>query len=505
MDTDPASRKPVDHPVKHVVIVMMENRSFDHALGYLGRAGPLDRSDPGSTVSGLGDEEYEVVWGGQPYRTFPLGTTKWEPPKQDPPHSGKMVGWQVTDPARFVWSYRQKHIEKHPDIEPGATLGYLTENEVPIYDFLARRYCVCDRWFCSVPGETWPNRMFAVAGTAGGETDIKQTIEEGLWGKHTFFNELERDQWRWYSSDPSLLRAIDSNFRLDNNKHDNFAYVDQWSDRQKRSFLSDARDGSLRSVSWVDPNFFKIGDSGEMEPEDDHPPHDVILGQRFVHVVYEALRRGPLWERTMLIVTYDEHGGFYDHVRPCPPLGPRVPALVISPWVRAGRPCHVELEHTALIKTALRRFAGDGAAEAERAARVERALEIMGPRVYNANDVWHMLQEPPPGWEPSCKKGPPVENPGAAAIGPERLEERELKWPASTLQRLLEVADTYGTEFVELQHDLLLVYEQLRRVAPRGIARPLSKIVRRVPGLTRLLSWLTRPLEGRRRMPDGQP
>lgn len=420
---DPTSREPIDHPVEHIVIVMMENRSFDHVLGYLGRSGPLDPSDPGSTVCGLKSEEYEVVWEGEKYSTFPLATTKWDPPKRDPPHSGKMVGWQVTDAARYVWSYRQKHEAEHPDIEPGAVLGYLTEKEVPVYDFLARRFCVCDQWFCSVPGATWPNRMFAVAGTAGGETDIPETIQEGLWGKHTFFRELEREQWRWYSSDPSLLRAIDPAFRLDKNEYDNFAYFDQFSDRQETNFLRDAREGTLRSVSWVDPNFFRLSNVHGMQPNDDHPPHDVMLGQKFVHVVYEALRTSSLWERSLL---YDEHGGLYDHVEPDPPLGPRVPALVVSPWVKPGRPCHARLEHTSIIKTVLRRFASERAPEAERARKVERALEVMGPRVYCANDVWHMLVEPPPAWTPTSEKGPAAEHPpsGHQRGGPSGKEAR---------------------------------------------------------------------------------
>jgi phospholipase C len=500
MALDPVLRE----RIQHIVVVMMENRSFDHMLGYLGKSRWRlgDPNDPNSLVEGLKDEEDKVTWDGHEYATFPLGTTKWEPPShQDPPHSGKMVGWQVEDRSRYVWAYRQKHEAEHgDDIDPRDVLGYLTADEVPIYDFLAREFCVCDHWFCSVAGATWPNRMFAVAGTAGGETDIPETMLEGLWGKHTFFRELDKKDvsWRWYSSDPSLLRAFDGEYRTDKTDHDHFAYFNEFSKRQPNNFLKDARQGTLPSVSWVDPNFFKfpLGLDGPAEANDDHPPHDVILGQKFIHVVYETLRRSPQWERSLLIVTYDEHGGFYDHVKPKRPLGPRVPTFLISPWVARGRPLKKELEHTSIIKTVLRRFADD------------RAIEVMGPRVYYADDVWDAITEP------SARPCPPVANPGAAAIEVTKdLKETELPFPGSTLQRVIEVIDKHSREgkrtradLVDLQEDLILVYEEMRRVVPRGIGRTFSRIARALPNfLTRIGRRVVDPFLGDRKIPDRRP
>jgi len=485
--------------VQNIVIVMMENRSFDHMLGYLGKSQWRlgDPGDPDSMVDGLTDKEYSVEWDEEPYSTYPLGTTKWEEPDhRDPPHSGKMVGWQVVDPARYIWSYKMKQ----PGAKPGGVMGYLTKPEVPVYDFLARNYCVCDQWFCSVPGATWPNRMFAVAGTAGGETDIPETVLEGLWGKHTFFRELDARgvSWRWYSSDPSLLRAFDPEYRTDKTEHDRFAYFNECSKRQRRNFLRDCQEGKLPQVSWVDPNFFKfpLGLDGPAEANDDHPPHDVMLGQKFINTVYEALRNNEKqWNQTLLIVTYDEHGGFYDHVTPDPPLGPRVPALLVSPWVTPGRPLHTPLEHTSIIKTVLRRFADD------------RAIEVMGPRVYCANDVWDAITETEP------RSGGPVTEPGLAAVGPKDFESIELKWPASTLGRIVEIVDKHSrrtegsrADLVDLQEDLILLYEEMRRVVPREIGRPFSRIARAVPaGLRRLVSRLVNPFLARRKIPDRQP
>jgi phospholipase C len=473
--------------VEHIVVVMMENRSFDHMLGYLRlpqwQLG--DPSDPESMIDGI-DGTHKVTWDGVDYTPLALGHSTWKPPQYgDPPHGGSPVGWQVAEPGRFIATY----VEKHPDAEPRGIVGYLTAKEVPVYDFLAREYCVCDRWHCSVPGATWPNRMFALAGNAGGETDVPETVLEGLWGKETFFRDLDRlgVSWRWYSSDPSLLRAIDKNYRVDDDR-DRFAFFDESTERQKRNFLTDARNGDLPSVSWVDPNFFKVPivDS-PVEANDDHPPHDVALGQKFINVVYEALRTSPNWERSLMIITYDEHGGFYDHAKVPSPLGPRVPAIVVSPWVKPGRPYHELLEHTSIIKTILERF-GDAA-----------AIERMGPRVYFANDVWPMLTESSP------RPGPPVANPRAAALSPEDLQTRELKWPAGTLQRIIQLLDDKNAGLTGLQDELLLVFEQMRRTAPRGIGRWFSRIARHLPTfLTRIGRTLIRPFLSRL-SPEARP
>lgn len=432
--------------VEHIVVVMMENRSFDHMLGYLSlpqwRLG--DPGDPESMVDGI-DPDHRVRWLDTAYGPYEPGFSTWDPPDYgDPPHGGSSVAWQVDEPGRYIATY----LKEHPKVDARAILGYLTAKEVPVYDFLARQFCVCDRWHCSVPGA---NRMFAVAGTAGGETDIPETVLEGLWGKETFFRDLDRlgVSWRWYSSDPSLLRAFDKRYRVDDDL-DRFAFFDEYTERQTRNFVSDARYGELPSVSWVDPNFFKLPIvDGPLEANDDHPPHDVALGQKFINVVYETLRTSPHWERSLLIITYDEHGGFYDHAKVPPPQGPRVPALVVSPWVEPGRPCHTPLEHTSIIKTVLTRFGDDA------------AIERLGPRLYRANDVWDMLTATSP------RPGLPVPNPGAAALTPIDLRERELKWPAATLQRTIQVMDERRAELTGLQKELLLLYEQLRRAAPR--------------------------------------
>ena len=163
--------------------------------------------------------------------------------------------------------------------------------------------------------------------------------------------------WRWYSHDIATLRLADVKYRVGHREH--FAYVQKlklvfktrgrgllYLNEDAASFLEDAAYGRLPAVSWIDPNFKDFNLIGS-PPNDDHPPSDVIHGQELALLVYNALATGPQWDKTLLLVFYDEHGGFFDHVTPPenPPdddpttftrYGVRVPAFVVSPWVKAG-------------------------------------------------------------------------------------------------------------------------------------------------------------------------
>jgi phospholipase C len=185
--------------------------------------------------------------------------------------------------------------------------------------------------------------------------------------------------WRWYSFDPGTLRAADPEYRLSH--HDRFAYVDArklsieeeviGKLTEKGSFLDDVAAGKLPAVSWIDPHFKDLRVLGP-DSNDDHPPSDVIAGQDLILTIYHALSsNSATWPKTLLIITYDEHGGFYDHVGPPPAtddhpdfrrLGVRVPALLISPLVAPGSTSSTLLgpdfhfDHTSIIKTIFTRF-----------------------------------------------------------------------------------------------------------------------------------------------------
>jgi phospholipase C len=287
-----------------------------------------------------------------------------------------------------------------PPPSPGLVMGYYNGDDLPVYDHLAGEYCVVDRWFSSVPGATWPNRLYSVTGQAAGSRD---DISPPIYSLPSFVRYLDQHQvdWRWYSFDPATLRAIDPEYRLSH--HHRFGFVDErllsveeiaiGELTEKGSLLDDIAEGKLPAISWIDPHFKDLRVLGP-NSNDDHPPTDVLAGQDLVLTVYHALSASPLWSRTLLIVTYDEHGGFFDHVPPPAAiddaydfarLGVRVPALLISPLVDAGSSAStvvpdLHFDHTSIIKTILTRFCASSG-----------QIPAMTARVAAANHLGHLL------------------------------------------------------------------------------------------------------------------
>ncbi|HEX3391146.1 MAG TPA: alkaline phosphatase family protein [Solirubrobacteraceae bacterium] len=413
--------------IKHIVVLMMENRSFDQMLGYLKLDGMpdvagLDRTESNPDADGAPIEVFE--WGPEETVFHPLQDTTGK--ILDPCHSEECVQQQLKDDNKgfvrnFISSRRDKqgnYVAIPPEYRR-LPMGYYAAQHLPTYDLLARAFCVCDAWHSSIPGDTWPNRLYAMAGRTGPHTlpplleriaeavkhEFPQLANAPIFDVETFTHHLTEEQWRWYSHDPATLRAADGHYRrFDDADRGNFSFFD----RQRvslitrlleepivspESFLDDAATGKLRDVSWIDPNFIdlKVLDPGS---NDDHPPSDIRAGQSLVLEVYEALRNSPSWQDTLLVVLYDEHGGFYDHVVP-PPVrvkdgsshatyGVRVPAIIVSPRVPA-QVCHELFDHPTLIKTILLRFA----------AHPEQAIAKMGPRVADAAHLGVVLADAP--------------------------------------------------------------------------------------------------------------
>jgi phospholipase C len=234
---------------------------------------------------------------------------------------------------------------------------------VPVISQLARQFAVCDQWHASAPNQTWPNRFFMHCSTANGYVD--NAPSHFPYRMPTIFTRFDKigqpEAWRVYFHDmPQSLTLADlwehvGNFRL-------FA-----------EFRHDALNGTLPSYSFLEPRYFPDADL----PNDQHPPHVVTLGEQLIADVYNCLRKGPNWTETLLIVTYDEHGGCYDHVMPPPatspvsaPMAPfgfdrygvRVPAVLISPYIRQGTVLRAPaggppFDHTSVIATLRKRFA----------------------------------------------------------------------------------------------------------------------------------------------------
>jgi len=354
--------------VDHIVVVMLENRSFDHMLGYLSLVG--GRAEVDGLSPGLANE-----YDGRTYPIHHLDTTALG---VDPDHSSSAIDKQIAGGAMtgFVSSLADTLTARGVQGDPAVAMGYYDGSDLPVYDHLAEKFAICQRWFASVPGATLPNRLYALAGSAAGSRDDVARPRPPLYHKASFVRHLDAHSvtWRWYSFDPGTLRLADAHYLLGHNQQ--FAYFSKsglpWKTKldlavnaNVGSFLEDAANGTLPAVSWIDPAFTNFNPLG-LPINDDHPPADVADGQDLVLAVYNALASSSAWEKSLLIVVYDEHGGFYDHVPPPsaadddPEMfgryGVRVPAMVVSPWIEPRSVTNTVFDHTSIIKTILLRF-----------------------------------------------------------------------------------------------------------------------------------------------------
>lgn len=366
--------------IKHVVVLMLENRSFDSMLGMLYEA---DESFDGLT--GTEQNTWHKPGGlSQPvpvWKSPELTQTAATIPDPDPGELFTDIHMQIQGliadgmpnpgPAAmdgFVDNYmRQPPANRttDPAPDPAAVMHYLTPDQVPVISTLAREFGVSDRWHASAPCQTWPNRFFAHTATANGYVNNSPT--HFPYKMETVFNRLDdaNQTWRVYFHDvPQSITLA----RLWTKALTHFRYFEE-------DFAKDAKDGTLPTYSFIEPRYFTEAAIGKM-PNDQHPPHDVIYGEALIATVYNAVRSGAGWENTLLIITYDEHGGCYDHVVPpnaTPPggtnpdgfafdsFGVRVPAVVISPYVPKGskiRPAGATpFDHTSIFAT-LRKLYG---------------------------------------------------------------------------------------------------------------------------------------------------
>jgi phospholipase C len=330
--------------IDHVVVLMLENRSFDSILG---RLYPDDPTYRGLTLN------ESNVYAGTPYPVWHgegMGTDIACTPRPDPGELFTDMDEQLfglpPKPASptmggFAANYATQNASSEGPFLPGNVMHYFSAAQVPVISTLAKAFGVCDQWHAPAPCQTWPNRFFAHTGTSLGYVD-----------NHTFpipfdapsiFRQLQDqgETWRVYFHDmpqSGLLRDV----WLYTLFHCKFF----------SQFLADAHTGSLPSYSFIEPRYFSDLFLNRI-PNDEHPPHDIGYGEQLIAQVYNAVRSSPCWKSTMLIITYDEHGGCFDHVPPpaaIPPdgvvnnpygfrfdrYGVRVPAVIVSPYVPPG-------------------------------------------------------------------------------------------------------------------------------------------------------------------------
>lgn len=357
-------------PIEHLIVLMLENRSFDHMLGFLDHPDPdLDRL--------AGTESNQWAPGAPPAVVSPTATYQAYP---DPAHDHESVMRQLTglpdlgaavpiNNSGFAWDYGlTSALHGLSAAHASEIMKCQKPQNIPVLAGLAREFAVCDRWFCSVPGQTWPNRSFAIAATSDGQVNIKLK---------PYFNKTIFD----------LLDAGDRSWGV---YHDGatqiWAFPRVWARYRRRNFqsiqrlITEIHAESLPSFCFVEPDHFGRDSNSQHPGNNASVGRDFLAAEELILSIYEALLDNPsVFEKTLFVVTYDEHGGFYDHVPPPRDpkyrdseryaregyefnfdlLGPRVPAVLVSPLIPRGTIFSRILDHSAIVATARELFVPD--------------------------------------------------------------------------------------------------------------------------------------------------
>lgn len=314
--------------VETIVVLCMENRSFDHVLGSLRLEGRAD-------IDGLTGAESNPDNDGNPVAVHPLDDVTLA----DPPHN-----WNASH-RQWNGGANDGFVQAHSGAHQADAMGYLVRAQRPVTFALADAGVVCHRWFSACLGPTWPNRAYLHAATSRGMQEnlpmlfLEPTIWDRLAGAGL-------GGINYYHDIPWVLGGFGQLSGL--------APVEQ--------FFEDAAAGTLPPLAFIDPAF--VGGSAN----DDHPNHDIPLGQALIASVVAALGASPQWNRCLFVLTYDEHGGLFDHVAP-PAVSPevepeaafgtlgfRVPSVVLGPHVRRGCAVDTVFEHSSIAATVCRRF-----------------------------------------------------------------------------------------------------------------------------------------------------
>ncbi|KAI7985919.1 Non-specific phospholipase C6 [Camellia lanceoleosa] len=330
-------------PIKTIVVLVLENRSFDHMIGWM-------KNSINPSINGVTGKECN-----------PVSTKDQDHPQTqsicfkddaefvdpDPGHSFEAVEQQVfgSGPIPSMTGFVEQALSMSQNLTETVMKGFKPQN-VPVFAALVQEFAVFDRWFCSIPGPTQPNRLFVYSATSHGSTShVKKQLATG-YPQQTIFDSLHDNGFNF----GIYFQNIPTTFFYRNLRK--LKYICKFH-LYGLKFKKDARDGKLPNLSVIEPRYFDIKG---LPANDDHPSHDVANGQKLVKEVYETLRASPQWNETLLVITYDEHGGFYDHVQtpyenvpnpdgntgPAPyffkfdRLGVRVPTIMVSPWIKKG-------------------------------------------------------------------------------------------------------------------------------------------------------------------------
>lgn len=334
--------------IAHVVVLMLENRSFDCMLGRLYPSGPgFDgltgaESNPFKPLAGAATTV--PVWSSATLTQRDAAIPDPDPGELFSDMKVQLFGLSGTPNGQpsmsgFVDNYMRQPAAGKP-FDPRAVMHHFTPDQVPVMSRLARAFGVSDRWHASAPNQTWPNRFFVHCGTAGGY--VNNSPPRFPYDMPTIYSRLmaAKRSWRIYFHDLPQTATL----------------ADIWAEAPFHmrsypdSFAKDAAAGTLPNYTFIEPRYFTDKLFGKMA-NDQHPPHDITYGEALIAQTYNALRAAPTWKRTLFIITYDEHGGIFDHVPPPAAVAPddltpdhvvfdrygvRVPAVLVSPWIAPG-------------------------------------------------------------------------------------------------------------------------------------------------------------------------
>lgn len=333
--------------INHFVVLMLENRSFDHVLGYLRKTNP--------SVAGMPDSAFNFEDPVGKVSKVQVSRASTMALPFDPSHEFPEVQVQLYGPGQGVGTTPAMSGFICSSVSAGGprarqVMECFQPDQLPVLTALARAYGIVNYWYSPMPGPTWPNRFFVHAGTCGGLTESpgKRASMLGFQFKAgTIFDRLGAAglNWRVYHTDIPQVLGIRSI-----RKH----FLGRTHFRKFDEFDADVANGDLPAYTFIEPHYDVFNDF--VEGDSMHPHNDVAQGERLIKQVYEALRNSRLWDDTMLIITFDEHGGFYDHVAPPTTLptgddtryatkrhgfkfdryGVRVPAIVVSAFTAAG-------------------------------------------------------------------------------------------------------------------------------------------------------------------------
>jgi phospholipase C len=313
------------NPIDHILIASQENHSFDNYFGYYPRAGafgvPSNYSQPDGNGGTVTPQHAFLPIGADPSHTWQSIHSEW--------NKGAMDGFYTTDGS--------------------AALNYYDGSDLSYYYSLADAFTLCGYYFSSVPGPTVPNRLVMVSGTAGGNTT--DTLSPGSVDWPAIVDVLDAHHVSWKCYNLGLGLGSTGSLELFNG----LTFFKKWQNDQRLRFTEDDYTADLQAGTLPQVSFLITE-----ELISEHPPTDIQMGQQKMAHVINALMSSSSWKSSALFLTYDEGGGFFDHVAPpqvdAYGLGMRVPALVVSPYARRGYVSGQIYEHSSILKFIERRF-----------------------------------------------------------------------------------------------------------------------------------------------------